>query len=96
MQGNLWKVGPNAGELMEGGPKSRGTYGSLAQMQGKVIKIPTKYVETISTLCQVVRFHLLFHKMLSESVKSNGKLCRYYFGSIAYSEFSGKFTCLSM
>ena len=36
MQGNLWKVGPNAGELMEGGLKVRGTYGRWAQMQGNL------------------------------------------------------------
>ncbi len=36
MQGNLGKVGPNAGELMEGGPECRGTYGRLAQVQGNL------------------------------------------------------------
>ena len=39
MQGNLWKVGPNAGELMEGGSKSGGTYGRWARMQGNLWKV---------------------------------------------------------
>ena len=38
MQGNLWKVGPSAGELMEGGPECRGTYGRWAGMQGNLWK----------------------------------------------------------
>ena len=39
IQGNLWKVGPNPGELMEGGPKCRGTYGRWAQMQENLWKL---------------------------------------------------------
>ena len=34
VQGNLWKVGTSAGEVMEDGPKCRGTYGRWAQIQG--------------------------------------------------------------
>merc|ERR1712239_28521 len=39
VQRNLWKVGPNAGELMESGPECRGTYGRWAQMQGNLWKV---------------------------------------------------------
>ena len=39
MQGHLWKVGPSAGELMEGGPKCRGTYGRWARMLGNLWKV---------------------------------------------------------
>ena len=49
MKGNLWKVGPNAEELMEDRPKCRGTngrwarvqgtYGRWAQMQGNLWKV---------------------------------------------------------
>ena len=39
MQGNLWKVGPNAGELMEGGPECWGIYGRWAPVQGNLWKV---------------------------------------------------------
>ena len=56
----------------------------------KAIKIPTKHTETTSTMCQVVRNCIKCNLMSLESVLSNGKHCRYYFGPIAYNEFSGK------
>ena len=39
VQGNLWKVGPNAGELMEGGPECWGIYGRWARVQGNLWKV---------------------------------------------------------
>jgi len=39
VHGNLWKVGPSAGELMEGGPECWGIYGRWAPVQGNLWKV---------------------------------------------------------